>query len=145
MKYVLCNHVLIFAGSIGVAWAIVWFLVVKNSPSEDPNISEEERLYIETSLANDVQKKVCNYLSNLSYFDLYNYIFMYMLQVRLNLQVNSFPNQINSFQPMSICFNPGQFVSTWVSLFQPRSVWGRYKTQVTGHCFNNTESILNIR
>ena len=30
---------------------------------------------------------------------------MYMLQVRLNLQVNS-------FQPRSICFNPGQFVST---------------------------------
>lgn len=44
-------------GSIGVVWAIIWFLVVKNSPSEDPNISEEERLYIETSLANDVQKK----------------------------------------------------------------------------------------
>ena len=42
---------------------------------------------------------------------------MYMLQVRLNLQVN---------------------------LFQPRSVWGRYKTQVTGHCFTNTESILTI-
>ena len=43
---------------MGVAWAIVWFLVVKNSPAEDPNISEEERLFIETSLANDVQKKV---------------------------------------------------------------------------------------
>ena len=41
-----------------MVWAIVWFLVVKNSPSEDPNISEEERLYIENSLANDVQKKV---------------------------------------------------------------------------------------
>ena len=78
MKYVLHNHVLIFTGSIGLVWAIVWFLVVKNSPSEDPNISEEERLYIETSLANDVQKKVRNYLSNLSYFDLYNYVFMYI-------------------------------------------------------------------
>ena len=47
------------AGSTGVAWAIVWFLVVKNSPSEDPKISEEERLYIESALANDIQKKVC--------------------------------------------------------------------------------------
>ena len=43
---------------MGVAWAVVWFLVVKNSPAEDPNISPEERLFIETSLANDVQKKV---------------------------------------------------------------------------------------
>lgn len=76
MKYELHNHVLISPGSIGVAWAIVWFLVVKNSPSEDPNISEEERLYIETSLANDVQKKVCNYMSSLPYVDLF--IFMCM-------------------------------------------------------------------
>lgn len=45
-------------GSMGVAWAIVWFLVVKNSPAEDSNISEEERLFIENSLANDAQKKV---------------------------------------------------------------------------------------
>ena len=45
---------------MGVAWAIVWFLVVKSSPAEDPNISEEERLYIESSLANDAQKKVDN-------------------------------------------------------------------------------------
>ena len=43
---------------MGVAWAIVWFLVVRNSPAEDSNISEEERLFIENSLANDVQKKV---------------------------------------------------------------------------------------
>lgn len=43
---------------MGILWAIVWFLVVKNSPAEDPNTSEEERLYIETSLANDDQKKV---------------------------------------------------------------------------------------
>ena len=50
-----------------------------------------------------------------------------MLQVRLNLQVNSFPNQVNnnySFQPRSIiiCFNPDQFVSTHANLSQPRSV-----------------------
>ena len=32
-----------------------------------------------------------------------------MLQVRLNLQVNSFPNQVNLFQSGSVCFNPGQF------------------------------------
>ena len=33
---------------------------------------------------------------------------------------------------------------TWVNLFQPRSVWGRYKTQVTGCCSTNTETILTI-
>ena len=43
--------------------------------------------------------------------------------------------QVNNylFQPRSVCFNLGQLVSTQVNLFQPRSVWGRYKTQVTGH------------
>ena len=41
-----------------MVWSIVWFLVVKNSPSEDPNISEKERLYIENALASDIQKKV---------------------------------------------------------------------------------------
>ena len=40
-----------------MAWTIVWFLVVKNSPSEDPKISEEERLYIENALENDAPKK----------------------------------------------------------------------------------------
>ena len=44
--------------------------------------------------------------------------FRYLLQVRLNLQVNSFPNQVNLFQPRSICFCLGQFVSTSVNLFQ---------------------------
>ena len=52
------HNFIFFSGSSGVVWAIIWFLVVKNSPSEDPNISEEERLYIENALANDVQKKV---------------------------------------------------------------------------------------
>ena len=47
-----------------------------------------------------------------------------MLQVRLNLQVNLSPNQVNSFQPRSICFNLGQFVLTQVSLGQ---------VQNTGH------------
>ena len=47
-----------------------------------------------------------------------------MLQVRLNLQVNTFPNQVNLFQPRSVCFNLGQLVSTQVSLGQ---------VQNTGH------------
>ena len=51
-------------------------------------------------------------------------ILLYVLQVRLNLQVNSFPNQVNLFQPRSIGFNLGQFVSTQVSLEQ---------VQNTGH------------
>ena len=29
----------------------------------------------------------------------------------------------------------GQLVSTQVNLFQSRSVWSRYKTQITGHFF----------
>ena len=40
-----------------------------------------------------------------------------MLQVRLKLQVNLFPTQVNLFQPRSI------FVSTQVCLFQPRSIF----------------------
>ena len=41
-----------------------------------------------------------------------------MWQVRLNLQVNSFPNQVNLFQPRPVYFNLGQLVSTQVSLGQ---------------------------
>ena len=48
---------------------------------------------------------------------------------------------------------PGQFVSTWVSLFQPRSTgfkldhFGASKNNghmphITGHCFTNTETYL---
>ena len=43
---------------------------------------------------------------------------MDMLQVRLNLQVNLFPSQVNLFQPRSVCFNLCQLVSTQVSLWQ---------------------------
>ena len=72
---------------------------------------------------------------------LFNY--MYMLQVILFLRLIC--NQTRSF-----CFNlhVGQLVSTYncrSGCFNLcRSVWGRYKTQVTGHCFTNIESILNI-
>lgn len=44
-------------GSAGVVWAFFWFLIVRNSPSEDPNLSEEERNYIQAALAKDVQKQ----------------------------------------------------------------------------------------
>ena len=56
-------------GSMGVAWAIIWFLVVKNSPAEDSHISEEERLFIENSLANDIQKKVQVWIIILQWHD----------------------------------------------------------------------------
>ena len=54
---------------MGVAWAIIWFLVVKNSPTEDSHISEEERLFIENSLANDIQKKVQVWIIILQWHD----------------------------------------------------------------------------
>ena len=41
-----------------MVWAFFWFLIVRNSPSEDPNLSEEERNYIQAALAKDVQKQV---------------------------------------------------------------------------------------
>ena len=47
-----------------------------------------------------------------------------MLQVRLILQVNSFPNHVNLFQTRPICFNLGQLVSAQFSLGQ---------VQNTGH------------
>ena len=40
----------------------------------------------------------------------YNFINLYVLQVKLNLQVNSLPNQVSLSQPRSIiCFNLYQF------------------------------------
>ena len=55
-----------------------------------------------------------------------------LLQVRMNLQVNSFPNHVNLSQPRSICFKLDQLVSTSVSLGQVKNT-GR-RPQVTGRC-----------
>jgi len=46
-------------GVIGVIWAIMWFFLVYNSPSQHPRISAEEREYIEKALnKKDVGKVV---------------------------------------------------------------------------------------
>ena len=50
----------------GVLWSILWFLVVKETPAEDPHISKEERDYIEQNLAQDTSKKVSRFLSYVS-------------------------------------------------------------------------------
>ncbi|XP_046658353.1 vesicular glutamate transporter 2.1-like isoform X3 [Homalodisca vitripennis] len=39
-----------FTGVAGVVWSVVWFIVVKNCPDDDPHISAEELKYIKDSL-----------------------------------------------------------------------------------------------
>jgi len=41
-----------------VLWSLMWLLMVRNSPSEQPWITKEEVEYIELSLAGDLQSKV---------------------------------------------------------------------------------------
>ena len=59
-----------------------------------------------------------------------------MLQVRLNLQVNLFPNQVNLFQPRSICFKLDQLVSTLRSTcfdLDPFGTGKKHMSQTTSH------------
>jgi len=60
----------------------------------------------------------------------------YMLQVRLNLQVNSFPNQVILFQPRSICFKLDQLVSTLRSTcfdLDPFGAGKKHMSEATSH------------
>jgi len=50
---------LIYAGVLGVVWAIMWFFLVYNSPATHPRISAEEREYIEKALNVKAGEKVC--------------------------------------------------------------------------------------
>lgn len=43
-------------GSIGLVWFVVWTLIVKRSPQEDSNMSDQERNYIVTSLGNQANQ-----------------------------------------------------------------------------------------
>lgn len=43
-------------GAIGVIWFILWILIVKKSPADDPHLSVAERDYIMTSLGDEMDK-----------------------------------------------------------------------------------------
>ena len=45
-------------GTSGVLWAVIWFALVRNSPSKQPCISAKELEYIESSLGSDLHAKV---------------------------------------------------------------------------------------
>nr|XP_023014997.1 sialin [Leptinotarsa decemlineata] len=38
-------------GAVGIAWSILWFLLIADSPAQHPRISMEERMEIETKIA----------------------------------------------------------------------------------------------
>lgn len=41
-------------------WSLVWFIFGQNTPASHPNITLEERRYIETSLEQDKNTEVCS-------------------------------------------------------------------------------------
>lgn len=45
------------SGAIGIAWYLAWWILVYDTPAKHPRISEEERLYIETSIGRSLAKK----------------------------------------------------------------------------------------
>jgi len=51
-------NVLLYAGAVGIAWAIMWFFLTYNSPATHPRISIEEREYIERALNTKAGDKV---------------------------------------------------------------------------------------
>lgn len=42
------------SGAVGLVWFILWAFFVFDSPNTHPRISEQERLYITSSLKNEV-------------------------------------------------------------------------------------------
>lgn len=46
------NYILVqyCAGAVGLAWCLLWLVFVKESPRQDPYITNEELNYIETSI-----------------------------------------------------------------------------------------------
>ncbi|XP_062375636.1 sialin [Sardina pilchardus] len=48
------TYVFYVFGAVGMVWFILWAALVSNSPSTHPRISEQERLYIASSLKNEL-------------------------------------------------------------------------------------------
>lgn len=44
-----CLLLICFVGAAGILWFVAWQLIVHESPSEHPTISEDEKNYIERS------------------------------------------------------------------------------------------------
>jgi len=51
------SSIFYFFGISGMLWSVVWFALVRNSPSQQPRISAKELRYIENCLRDDLQTK----------------------------------------------------------------------------------------
>lgn len=52
-------------GVIGIVWSVAWFLLVFDSPSQHPRISDEERRYIEDAIGTTATTKVARFILDL--------------------------------------------------------------------------------
>lgn len=52
------NYISSFSGSFGLIWFTFWFFLAHETPALHPNISDEERVYIQTAIGTTGQKKV---------------------------------------------------------------------------------------
>lgn len=48
------TYVFYLFGAVGLVWFVLWAVLVSNSPNDHPRISEQERLYIVSSLKNEL-------------------------------------------------------------------------------------------
>ena len=46
------------SGSFGIIWFTFWFFLAHETPAHHPNISDEERVYIQTAIGANAAKKV---------------------------------------------------------------------------------------
>ena len=51
-------HKTMIVGAVGVIWAIMWYVLVYDSPAQHPHISTKERQYIEKALDKTSKSKV---------------------------------------------------------------------------------------
>ncbi|XP_030603237.1 sialin [Archocentrus centrarchus] len=54
------TYVFYIFGAVGLVWFILWALLIFDSPNTHPRISEEERLYITSSLKNELSTSASN-------------------------------------------------------------------------------------
>lgn len=58
----------ILIGLVAISWSFLWLVLVRETPLDDPWVSQEERRYIQESLGNVRQAQVSTYLQHLVLF-----------------------------------------------------------------------------
>ena len=53
-------NICLYTGAIGMLWGIAWWFVSSEKPATHPKISEDEKYYIESTIAENTSSSVSN-------------------------------------------------------------------------------------